>query len=395
MIKRMCVYVMVLLTMTMVITGNISADSDIILREKVNTILKSYIEYKERGLLQKNQSLDFNISAEVVEDNLERAKAIVQMCKSTDLIVTDVKITYQMKNIQRETEKIKVSVYEWTDIYYICKGFEKTEQMGFGTDHELLLTTDGTHIVLEADFYDESCTTGICTARVDCTKEKPTILMPATEHIRNVAVLSPVNHFYQGYNTANAIDYAHQWCGRSSTGYSSGMNSPGYNPAYYYCSQDCANFVSQCIHAGGVSETFAYVSWHHISPPNTTVPLQADYDLNAGTLQWISVADFQTYWMAQGITRRQGTSYIMLGNPVFWLYEPYCHVMICTGFNSAGTPLLDGHNGDMRSYPITSISGSHTYYTLTFHCDHSWSYDSSVHMYQCTKCLSYSQIGPY
>lgn len=53
-------------------------------------------------------------------------------------------------------------------------------------------------------------------------------------------------HATYKYDRQKALDYAAAWFG-------------AYNPAYYAYSQDCANFVSQCLLAGGMPMTSA---WH-------------------------------------------------------------------------------------------------------------------------------------
>lgn len=48
-----------------------------------------------------------------------------------------------------------------------------------------------------------------------------------------------VQVFSQTYNATDAADAARRWCN-------------GRNPAYYSYNVDCANFVSQCLKAGGL-----------------------------------------------------------------------------------------------------------------------------------------------
>lgn len=56
------------------------------------------------------------------------------------------------------------------------------------------------------------------------------------------------NQISYRYDRQKALNYAAAWYG-------------AYNPAYYAYSQDCANFVSQCLFAGGMPMT---ASWHSI-----------------------------------------------------------------------------------------------------------------------------------
>ncbi len=57
------------------------------------------------------------------------------------------------------------------------------------------------------------------------------------------------------YNRNNAVSYARKW-----TGYTN-KNIRIWNPKYkYYWNGDCANFVSQCLHAGGINMTSSWYS---------------------------------------------------------------------------------------------------------------------------------------
>jgi|GEM_PF-5936859 len=69
-----------------------------------------------------------------------------------------------------------------------------------------------------------------------------------------------------GYDAAAAVEYARKWCGTSSE-----WGHEGYNNAQYYAytqsngysgNQDCANFISQCLHAGGLMmDDVWYSNW--------------------------------------------------------------------------------------------------------------------------------------
>jgi len=48
-----------------------------------------------------------------------------------------------------------------------------------------------------------------------------------------------------GYNRLKAVSYADEWC-------NDGPQAKGYNPEYFQYPNDCTNFVSQCLKAGGI-----------------------------------------------------------------------------------------------------------------------------------------------
>lgn len=57
------------------------------------------------------------------------------------------------------------------------------------------------------------------------------------------------------YNSSNAVAYALKWAGEKSTG------DAYYNPNFVSQDQDCTNFVSQCMFAGGVSGCISAASY--------------------------------------------------------------------------------------------------------------------------------------
>ncbi len=65
------------------------------------------------------------------------------------------------------------------------------------------------------------------------------------------------------YNRWNAVNYAEQWVISYNT------------PEYEYLSEDCTNFVSQCIRAGGINymwygDRTSYLPWWHILYANSS-----------------------------------------------------------------------------------------------------------------------------
>lgn len=93
------------------------------------------------------------------------------------------------------------------------------------------------------------------------------------------------------YSGAAAVAYARQY-------------ATGYNREYpYYSSGDCANFVSQCIHAGGMAFSGASTS---MTTVDTTTQWYCTYYPHLGwgvTTSWIRVADFHTFWSRHAVSR--------------------------------------------------------------------------------------------
>ena len=113
------------------------------------------------------------------------------------------------------------------------------------------------------------------------------------------------------------------------------MDTSYYNHAYryYYCN-DCANFVSQAIHAGGLATDS---TWH----PYTYAWINVN-----GILQYLSETGHITY-----------TTYPSAGDIAS--YRNYAHVAIITGY-TGGYIYFDAHTSDRYHMP-SPISLWYTY----------------------------------
>lgn len=159
------------------------------------------------------------------------------------------------------------------------------------------------------------------------------------------------------YSSEAAVNYANQYW-------------QNYNPAYPDLNKlggDCANFVSQCLYAGGKQMNG---DWHiyqkndtYISPANIT-QLNESWDL-ADPSPWISAEEFNNYWSDYSTTyeytlsnyESSHTSIYNSGNikagdvlllleRVLWWYEGN-HVMIIVGLDSTNTDFIyAGHSND-------------------------------------------------
>lgn len=119
-----------------------------------------------------------------------------------------------------------------------------------------------------------------------------------------------------GYNPSAAVEYA-------------GKYWNNYNPAYGNYNSvggDCANFVSQCLYAGGIEQDG---TWYN------------------GSSAWISCSAQIEYFRNKGYTIIDGAqaSDIKVGNPVYYYYGgSMAHTAICVGYDDNGTPLVAAHN---------------------------------------------------
>ena len=128
-----------------------------------------------------------------------------------------------------------------------------------------------------------------------------------------------------GYDVSKAVAYAHQYY-------------ENYNPAYpnYNSSGgDCANFVSQCLYAGGLKQDSVWYS---------------------GSRAWISCNNQINYFKGKGykVIDYASASDIKPGNPVYYYNgSKITHTAICVGYDSNGTPLVAAHNKNHWNYEWT------------------------------------------
>ena len=121
-----------------------------------------------------------------------------------------------------------------------------------------------------------------------------------------------------GYNPSAAVDYASKYWNNYNPSYGNYNNVGG----------DCANFVSQCLYAGGVEQDG---TWYN------------------GSSAWISCSSQIEYFRSKGYTvidwAQAGD--IKIGNPVYYYNGgSMAHTAICVGYDNNGTPLVAAHNSN-------------------------------------------------
>lgn len=136
---------------------------------------------------------------------------------------------------------------------------------------------------------------------------------------------SRTTSYASGYDASKAIAYAHQYY-------------ENYNPAYKNYNNaggDCANFVSQCLYAGGLQQDAV---WYN------------------GSSAWISCTSQINYFRNKGykVIDYASASDIKPGNPVYYYNgNKMAHTAICVGYSPNGTPLVAAHNKNHWNYEWT------------------------------------------
>lgn len=270
---------------------------------------------------------------------------------------------------------VQLSVYEWIWVDYTMEGFDTIDRMGYGVEHEIIARPAGGSYLIVSDEYDEGTVTGMTTdarlrserlAKAETSISRESVRLTAEEQSRGIPTIdvSPEGTAVasaggiSGYYPARAIDYANSYVARNI------HNAGGeifYNSKYgYFPGADCCNYVSQCLHEGGISMDS---SWKcNLNPSNITNP--------SCTAAWSSVSYFRAYFKSTRGCQEiviNGNNYdqILPGNPVYVSGSNYGHITLCVGYNSAGVPIVNAHTNDVYHVPYTlGVDTSKTVYTM-------------------------------
>lgn len=327
---------------------------------------------------------------ELTFQNLDRNRFIEEWTDELNIDIVWENAEYSVEEVLQETEtNIKLLVYEWVWLDYVCDGYDEVETMGFGTNHILNFAKANGELQLISDSYSEITGyeegTAEELAMLHNKIEMDTSSMYSDEEWNEASLLAGT-----GYNASAAISYSETWCGNSNPGTSVSMKPSNYNPSYYYYSgADCCNFVSQCLKAGGMTMSGTWTATLNTSGTPTN-----DSNYSKSGSAWRYVPDFVTFWTGKGckVTRITSSNQAVSGNPIYYLKsDGYAsnHIMLIVGKNSAGQVLINGHNNDAYRYPLTL--SSKIYYTLDL-VNHSHNYsivyskNAATHTLKCSIC---------
>lgn len=155
---------------------------------------------------------------------------------------------------------------------------------------------------------------------------------------------------YDYYDGNKAVAYANKWVTNTLKHCGDGVtlqDTSYYNPAYtnYGCN-DCANFVSQSLKAGGIPENTYWnpdtMTWYNTGWSNNFYGLK-DYMVDKG------YATVTTY-----SNSKPGD---------FVMYNSYSHVMLVV-YNDGSTVKISAHSSDRKNTAITS--SDKTFYSVKY-----------------------------
>ena len=344
--------------------------------QQVQTLLDNYFSTRRDVLLaEEKASLLSSRLAENVSDTttlkreLQRTEAKSNLMKYHNVHTLEATNSAIVRSITpfagSAQDTFQLDVYEWTWLTYNDGKGSDSDTMGYATEHLIIVAADeeDNYKIIE-DVYDEHEILGAQPERT----EDPTSDVPFEEDENNHPLQrNGVNSSSNiAYAVNSVVDYADNWVIHQYSPDNSMQNPGNYNTTTYgYYSADCANFVSQCMRAGGMVWDYGSGKdngnwdgtqwWFDINPD----PNYENYLVSPNS--WRYVPKFILYWENQGYSKVFATSSnVYPGNPVV---NNESHVGICVGYNSSGTPIVNAHNRDVYHVPYTMI-GSGTLRTI-------------------------------
>ena len=363
-------------------------------QNQITTVITEYFSARNQ-IANAREPAVTSMSPAVQNDAVERTVAMKTFWNEHGVYIISSENTVEILSTEagEAVGTIEVEAYEWTRLYYNETGINNaaTDDMGFGTEHKILLqmNSNGEYVVVK-DGYEEELVHRYTSpfyiqTETEITEATPVEIGNLASNITPYA-LNATNGSGMP-NLSACLSYANAYGGtrRNNAVYADLSDSGG----------DCANFVSQCLAAGGFENdpgsTSAQIydsatQWWHRKDGSA-------YSSKA----WRGALSIQTYWGAryQIVNMAANMSNVYPGNPIFT--NSGGHVAICVGYTSSGTPLYSGHTSDADRLVLTYGTGSNDFgktmliqsgYCSGNHISGTMVYNSLGHWRQCTNCRS-------
>lgn len=326
-------------------------------------VLDLYFKTREDAFREKNSSeiqcyaADLTACSKtsaVLNKEAERANAYSYL-EGKNIYVTDSATEAYVEEISSISEsQVELTVYEWTWIDYSNERGNTSDLMGFATTHTLVAEKQADEsFEIISDIYDDSDMTGAgCAEQPEESLELQVEIGALEENNNPPALLTSSN--YNSLNVEKVVQYADRYIKR----YAYGTNYTSYyNIDTYGCGvdddgdlADCANYVSQCLYAGGLPMTSA---WKFYSKNSNGTP-----NCTAAWSGAISLEDYLETTCGYNCVSATASN-VFPGNPV-WANKTFGHVAICVGYNSSGIPIVNAHTADRYHVPYTFYSNPQT-----------------------------------
>lgn len=296
-----------------------SNNTSVYVSNKINDVLNDYFDFRNDSFLQKQLDYDNpKLSTEIINDERIRSNCVLNMERKLNIKIINANIAYSIIDVLNDDKDnhTTVNVKEW--IFYDYDDLDDNifaiDTSGYGVDHKIKIEND--YHIIDYDSYEEFDYEfkSFCYEENGLAAEKNSIKQNTAKSDLNLFSLNDYS-----YDVESAVNYADTY-------------ALSRNPNYKDYSSDgnCANYVSQCLSAGGLPET---ADW---KPYKTAL-------VRASTLK-----DYMGDTYGNLITDCEESD-IYKGNPVFFhssAANSGWHATICVGENNAGVPIIDSNTSD-------------------------------------------------
>lgn len=271
------------------------ADAGIELTEQeLASALQVYYEMRLAVFNKEYEHIEspFAVSDLVADENEARQKGLKEYEMNIGAEFIDVKCDVVVNDIEIMEYGLEIDLHENVSVYYQYGKNGPVDFFSFGTEHCVQLEREGNEYKIARDYYDEGMISNVDTYEGNSDQEVGT----ETDIQSGIDILAVSGSSgYSGYNAGKAIAYADKYAQSVNQTYGVMTDADGNN-------MDCANFVSQCLEAGGVAYTGSSYSkdWYFLK------------NQKQGSEAWVNVEKFDAFWRNYGLTRSRVTSLSLL-----------------------------------------------------------------------------------
>lgn len=349
---------------------------------QVQDVLDEYFQDRSQTVMGQTELDQAMAETGVAEAQQERANGFAQLEEAANIKVTGVETAVTVTSAKEKGSTVQIQAYEQVTFTYTDYSNSKPVQDTalFGTAHDLTLATDSAAApVIESDVYDELDLCGVATKQtanaglsvmnvgdeplpegIESGIEKPATGQDEAEGpekadpdlgnsdptppVKPVAPVQPEPAYQTSYNPVTAVAYSNKYWSEYNKAY------VNFNPV----GGDCANFTSQAIAAGGMTQksgdVYSSDSWFY-----------TDGKVGTGvSSSWIYCPTFVNHFKKYGkYVENPGDADVFTGSPVVYRTGSlWSHAVLCVGQNKAGTPIINSHNNDRYHMPYTYYTGA-------------------------------------
>ncbi|EPY2275151.1 amidase domain-containing protein [Clostridium sporogenes] len=315
-------------------TGEFKSSRDIVKNSNLLQLIDKTNEFKSKWYKKINLKIS-HYKSSVNIDNLKKIsndKYIVKVTYNIDFNLTDA-----TENSSSE-ENYKFEIQNINGIWYITKMLNLNEDENLDNFTEQNKNKKRSiSIESEDEFKDYQ---NIINGKINSINNISKNIDKYEEEYKNMLNTTDNEVYlakrYSGYKANSAVQYAKKW-------------AKGRNRKYKdWGSNDCTNFVSQAVYAGGIPSSSTWYS---------------------GSKSWIRVINFYGYMRGKGYTFGGDSSSKSRLGDVIQLYSKnkrnWTHSVIITGRNGRGW-LYCAHSQNRFNYPIANVYPSSTYSNIRY-----------------------------